>query len=296
MKMWILTLGVIFAVTVGVWVLAMCRTASKDGRPLPEGLPERCIIICPAEVSFPRKRESSPAYGGMKNSMAACACKTAGNSPKKLFPPGERAAFSLSGEREGGFMGAWNNFRGKPDNCPSEDAFWDRTIPEELSRIYGVWPLTGDHWKVIEFVREYYLERGVGPTVFEIRRATGFGPQRLFELFPGGILWGAHFIAGLPHPGKVNSPHPREVGLKGSPDESGEMRIEPRLEEAAQPGSEVSSGIAAEPKRPRQLANNRRVQWAVFPCDGRYLGLCDLEDADPQGEYAYLWAGLHDQN
>ncbi len=84
-----------------------------------------------------------------------------------------------------------------------EGSYWDGGIAEGLARMNGIGPLTPDHWKVINFVRQYYLEQGTAPATYKIHRATGFRLQRLFELFPGAIAWNTHFIAGLPHPGDV---------------------------------------------------------------------------------------------
>jgi len=85
---------------------------------------------------------------------------------------------------------------------------WDRQVAMELARMIEIWPLSGDHWKVVDFVRDYYLKYTYGPSVYKISRGTGFRLQHLFELFPckNGIRWGAYLIAGLPFPcGKDDS-------------------------------------------------------------------------------------------
>ncbi len=115
-------------------------------------------------------------------------------------------------------MGTVNDFSVKADGSLREGAYWDRTIAEELARINGIWPLTANHWKVIDFVRQYYEEHGNGPTVHKIYKATGFRLQHLIELFPGAITWNAHCIAGLPHPGK--EPRREELGFRSGADQA----------------------------------------------------------------------------
>ncbi len=152
-------------------------------------------------------------------------------------------------------MEAFNKGPLKADGFFPEGAYWDRTIAEEVARIKGIWPLTEDHWKVIDFVRKYYLEHGVGPSPYKVYKATGFRLQRLFELFPGGIRWEAYCVAGLPHPGKE--------GLKMHSNEVREMRKEPQMQEGSWRRQEVLSSIIAKPKTFWQFAHIKKVKWAV---------------------------------
>ena len=41
---------------------------------------------------------------------------------------------------------------------------WTADIAVELAKADGIDPLTADHWKVIEFMRREYAEKGTGPT------------------------------------------------------------------------------------------------------------------------------------
>ena len=86
------------------------------------------------------------------------------------------------------------------DGFLSEIASWNRDVAEELARRNEVWPLTEDHWKVIEFLRDYYLKYARGPVILKIAQATGLSAQRICELFPCGTVRGAYRIAGLPRP------------------------------------------------------------------------------------------------
>ncbi len=79
-------------------------------------------------------------------------------------------------------------------------AGWDPVLVERLAQEIQIGPLTDDHWKVIEFVKQYYEEHGTGPPVVRIARATGLGLSEICRLFPCGVVRGAYRLAGLPRP------------------------------------------------------------------------------------------------
>ena len=58
--------------------------------------------------------------------------------------------------------------------------------------------LIEDHWKVIECMRQYYLEMGTVPPVRMLARKTGLTLRQMQKLFPSGLTRGAVRIAGLP--------------------------------------------------------------------------------------------------
>ncbi len=86
------------------------------------------------------------------------------------------------------------------DGFLSEIVSWNQQIAEELARRNEIWPLTEEHWKVVHFLRDYYLKYAQGPVILKISRATGISVQRICELFPCGMIRGAYRIAGLPRP------------------------------------------------------------------------------------------------
>ncbi len=77
---------------------------------------------------------------------------------------------------------------------------WSREIAEELARKNDLGPLCDDHWRVIEYVKIYYQENGVGPPIVKIGKATGFTADYICKLFPCGVAKGAYRLAGLPRP------------------------------------------------------------------------------------------------
>ncbi len=86
------------------------------------------------------------------------------------------------------------------DGFLSGKSRWSQKVAEELARINKIWPLSVEHWKIIDYVRDYYAKHGEGPLICKISRATGLSGKRVCELFPCGIVKGAYRIAGLPRP------------------------------------------------------------------------------------------------
>ncbi len=86
------------------------------------------------------------------------------------------------------------------DGFLTEMSTWNRETAEELAVRNDLGPLTEDHWRIIEFVRDYYRVHGDGPPVVRIGKALGLKPSRICDLFPCGIARGAYRLAGLPRP------------------------------------------------------------------------------------------------
>ncbi len=77
---------------------------------------------------------------------------------------------------------------------------WTRETAHELAVKNDLGPLTEQHWKIIDYVREYYLKHGEGPPIVKIGRATGMTSGEICTLFPCGVARGAYRLAGLPRP------------------------------------------------------------------------------------------------
>lgn len=77
---------------------------------------------------------------------------------------------------------------------------WTHEIAEEIARADGIAELTDMHWQVIEFMREQYFEKGTGPTVRVLGKASGVSVKELYRLFPKGPAKMAAHIAGIPKP------------------------------------------------------------------------------------------------
>lgn len=89
----------------------------------------------------------------------------------------------------------------------NEDGFlanpeeWDKEIAEALAKVEeGLDCLNEDHWAVIDYIRNYYLEKNLAPMIRKVCQSTGFQLKYIFKLFPSGPAKGACKIAGLPKP------------------------------------------------------------------------------------------------
>ncbi len=79
---------------------------------------------------------------------------------------------------------------------PSEK--WDANVGRLLARHIMHSELNDDHWKVVEYLRRYYLESDIVPPIRKLCRDTGFTLSGLYKLFPMGVARGAAKIAGVP--------------------------------------------------------------------------------------------------
>jgi tRNA 2-thiouridine synthesizing protein E len=86
------------------------------------------------------------------------------------------------------------------DGFLQEVAGWDRKAAEELAVRNDIGELGEEHWKIIDYVREYFLESGAGPPVVKIVKATGIPMKKICTLFPCGVSRGCYRLAGLPRP------------------------------------------------------------------------------------------------
>jgi TusE/DsrC/DsvC family sulfur relay protein len=77
---------------------------------------------------------------------------------------------------------------------------WDDKVAADLAKTEGVEELTEEHWKLVNFLREYYLKFGIAPMIRKLCKETGFNLKKVYELFPSGPAKGACKVAGLPKP------------------------------------------------------------------------------------------------
>jgi tRNA 2-thiouridine synthesizing protein E len=77
---------------------------------------------------------------------------------------------------------------------------WDRTVGEEIAAGAGISPLTDQHWQVIEFMRDRFLNAGTAPTIRSLGKESGVSIKELYKLFPKGPAKLAAKVAGIPKP------------------------------------------------------------------------------------------------
>ncbi|MEM3246107.1 MAG: TusE/DsrC/DsvC family sulfur relay protein, partial [Thermoplasmatales archaeon] len=80
---------------------------------------------------------------------------------------------------------------------PSE---WCPEFVSAISEEEGISNLTEDHWKVINYLRQYYLTYDSCPPIRMLTKSTGFDLKKIYELFPTGPAKGACRMAGAPKP------------------------------------------------------------------------------------------------
>jgi tRNA 2-thiouridine synthesizing protein E len=77
---------------------------------------------------------------------------------------------------------------------------WNEKVAMDFASTEGVEELTDAHWKVINYLRSYYLEFGIAPMIRKLCKETGFKLNEIYVLFPSGPAKGACKLAGLPKP------------------------------------------------------------------------------------------------
>ncbi len=86
------------------------------------------------------------------------------------------------------------------DGFLQEPEKWNEAAAAALAQKEGVGALTDEHWKVINYLRNYYLENGIAPMVRKLTKETGVNLKQIYELFPQGPANSACKWAGLPKP------------------------------------------------------------------------------------------------
>jgi tRNA 2-thiouridine synthesizing protein E len=86
------------------------------------------------------------------------------------------------------------------DGFMQEPDKWNETVAAAIATTEGVEGLTEEHWKVVNYLREYFLKFGVAPMIRKLCKETGFKLNKIYELFPSGPAKGACKVAGLPKP------------------------------------------------------------------------------------------------
>ena len=82
-----------------------------------------------------------------------------------------------------------------------EDASeWNEDVARALAPNEDVPELTEEHWRVINYLRDYYDQYGVAPMVRKLLKDTGYDQKTIYTLWPTGPGKGACKVAGLPKP------------------------------------------------------------------------------------------------
>ena len=77
---------------------------------------------------------------------------------------------------------------------------WSKEIAVELAKEEGIAELTPEHWKIVDFCRQFGANGGKAPTLRQITTGTGVSTKDLFTLFPKGPAKKVARISGLDKP------------------------------------------------------------------------------------------------
>jgi dissimilatory sulfite reductase related protein len=86
------------------------------------------------------------------------------------------------------------------DGFIQEPDKWNKEVAEDLAKAEQAFPMGEDHWKLVNYLRDYYLKYEIAPPIRMLVKQTGIDLKKIYELFPGGPAKGACKVAGLPKP------------------------------------------------------------------------------------------------
>ena len=86
------------------------------------------------------------------------------------------------------------------DGFLEDPNIWNEDVARDFATTEGITELGENHWKVIHYLRNYYLQYGIAPMIRKLCKETGFKLSQIYELFPSGPAKGACKLAGLPKP------------------------------------------------------------------------------------------------
>lgn len=86
------------------------------------------------------------------------------------------------------------------DGFLEDPEVWNEDIVQAFAKLEDVSELTENHWKVINYLRNYYKQFGIAPMIRKLCKDTGFTLKEIYDMFPSGPAKGACKLAGLPKP------------------------------------------------------------------------------------------------
>ena len=86
------------------------------------------------------------------------------------------------------------------DGFMDDPTAWNEDVAKALATTEGVADMSERHWKLVNYLRDYYLKFGIAPMIRKLCKETGFSLKEVYELFPSGPAKGACKVAGLAKP------------------------------------------------------------------------------------------------
>ena len=86
------------------------------------------------------------------------------------------------------------------DGFVQEPEKWNQGVAEDLAKTENASPMNENHWKIVNYLRDYYVKFGIAPPIRMLCKQTGVDLKGIYQLFPSGPAKGACKVAGLPKP------------------------------------------------------------------------------------------------
>ena len=86
------------------------------------------------------------------------------------------------------------------DGFIQDPEIWNDAVASDLAKTESVSEMTEEHWKIVKYIRDYYLKFQIAPMVRKLCKETQCDLKHMYELFPSGPAKGACKVAGLPKP------------------------------------------------------------------------------------------------
>jgi TusE/DsrC/DsvC family sulfur relay protein len=86
------------------------------------------------------------------------------------------------------------------DGFMVDPGLWDEEVARVIALEEGIEEMSEDHWKIAIFIRDYWKEHDLAPTVRLMCKEVGVGVRQIYKLYTSGPARGACRVAGLPKP------------------------------------------------------------------------------------------------
>jgi dissimilatory sulfite reductase related protein len=86
------------------------------------------------------------------------------------------------------------------DGFMREPGLWDEEVAKAIALEEGIEEMSEQHWKLVNYIREYWKDHDLAPAVRLICNDSGIGVRQIYKLFTSGPARGACRVAGLPKP------------------------------------------------------------------------------------------------
>jgi tRNA 2-thiouridine synthesizing protein E len=82
----------------------------------------------------------------------------------------------------------------------ADPEIWNESVAKDFALTEGITELTGEHWQLIHYIRNYHHNYGVAPMVRKVCRDNKMDLDKIYQLFRSGPAKGACKVAGLAKP------------------------------------------------------------------------------------------------